>query len=296
MTPPPQAALALPNWLKAAEIPRVDVVVSFVLHNPPAAEIDSAVAQVLRSSLRSHVIVVDNSSHPQPFSHAGDDRVTLVRPPRNLGYGRGHNLALALSRGCSPLHLVANSDLWFADDAIANLAKVIESDERIGLVAPQLVYPDGRRQANGRLLPEPWDLIAKRSPLATAAMRRRRDRFLLTQWGLRHRANLPFLTGCFMLFRRTTLEQLGGFDPRFFVFGEDVDLSRRAHRLGRTLLVPDVEVTHLARTEAQPSLRRTALMLAGYARYFNKWGWLRDTERDEMNQQALAALAPSMAQ
>lgn len=288
--------LVLPNWLTASEIsiPSVDIVVSLVLYEPPQGEADLAVHQVLRSDLSVHVIVVDNSKVPAMLFYEGDPRVTVIRTPQNLGYGKGHNLAIALGRQASNFHLIANTDLELPSSTIGALVNLMKADASVGLIAPQVIYPDGSRQANARLIPAPWDLIAKRMPFKNRAMRRRYERFLLTNWDHDRRADIPFLTGCFMLFRTSVLERLGGFDPRFFVFGEDVDLSRRAHRLTRTLFVPDVVVTHASRTESQPSMRLIALLAIGYMRYFNKWGWIRDAERETLNRTAIQRLEASL--
>ena len=234
------------------------------------------------------MILVDNGGAAPAVSD--DPRITVIKADRNVGYGRGHNMALEASFDRSRFHLVANTDITFDEDVLDQLVGVMDADDRIGLCAPGIVYPDGRAQTNARLLPRPGDLLAKRLPFATAGTLRRRERFLLERWDRVEPGNIPFLTGCFMLFRRSVIDCLGGFDPRFFVFGEDTDISRRAHRIAHTVYVPDVRITHMSRTEAQPSLRRAALMMAGYARYFNKWGWVSDPERDMMNRNTLRDL------
>jgi GT2 family glycosyltransferase len=271
-------------------IPEVDVVASFVLYETPGEECDRAVGLMLGSSLPAHVIVVDNSRLPVRLACANDPRVTIIRPGSNVGYGRGHNLAIEMSRGRSPFHLVANTDIGFDTDVVAQLVGTMNDQPAVGLAAPHVLYPDGRSQPTARLLPRPIDLLAKRLPGGMGWTRRFRERFLLERWDRKTQAELPFITGCFMLFRRELLDSIGGFDPRFFVFGEDTDISRRAHRVARTLFVPDVFVTHDFRTEAKPSLRRTLLMIGGYIRYFNKWGWISDPEREAMNLRAIENL------
>lgn len=163
-------------------IPPVDLVVSFVLHRTPVEEYCHAAELMLASRLRTHVILVDNGCDT-PITLLDDPRISVIEADRNLGYGRAHNLAIAASRGCSPFHLVANTDITFERDVLDELVAVMKADPHIGLCAPAITYPDGRAQANARLLPSPWDLLAKRAPFSTNTLRRRRERFLLSNWG-----------------------------------------------------------------------------------------------------------------
>jgi GT2 family glycosyltransferase len=85
---------------------------------------------------------------------------------------------------------------------------------------------------------------------------------------------VPFLPGCFMFFRTSVLRPLDGFDERYFLYVEDLDLSRRAATLARNLYLPDVEITHEAQRGAYKSLRLLRYFAVSVVRYFNKWGWL----------------------
>jgi GT2 family glycosyltransferase len=249
-------------------------------------EVCRALALIFSSQLNVHVVVVNNGG--TPLSLLQDRRLTVIDAPSNLGYGRAHNLAIALGRSRSAYHLLANTDIEYSGDPLLQLSQLMNADDSIGLLAPRIRYPDGRLQANARLLPSPLDLFAKRLP--SAWLRRRRDRFLLSRMDLVEQTNVPFLTGPFMFFRTSVLQSLGGFDPRYFVFGEDVDLSRRAHAVARTVYEPRIEITHYSRSETSRSFRRLMLLASGYVRYFNKWGWWRDSARHVVNHAALRRL------
>lgn len=286
-------SLGLPAWLDIStlNIPAVKVLVSCVLFKTPPQECRRVTEIVLRSPTPTHLIIVDNSPEPACLDFVDDCRVTVIKSPRNLGYGRAHNLAIALSRGKSLYHLVANTDLVFESSTIPALTNFMDEHPDAGLAMPQVRYFDGRHQPTCRLLPSPFDLIAKRHRVFMSLAKHRRQKYLLELWRRDHVANLPFLTGCFMFFRRSILEGLGGFDPRYFMYGEDVDLSRRAHLMSQTLFVPQIEVFHKFRSESEPSLSGLFHLICGYARYFNKWGWLHDPERDAINRRALDSLS-----
>jgi GT2 family glycosyltransferase len=90
-----------------------------------------------------------------------------------------------------------------------------------------------------------------------------------------------------MLLRRSVLDVVGYFDERYFLYAEDLDLSRRINTVARTLFVPSQTVVHEYRSRTSPSLRRLGYAAINLTRYFNKWGWIRDADRDRVNRRAL---------
>ena len=82
-----------------------------------------------------------------------------------------------------------------------------------------------------------------------------------------------FATGCFLLIRTAAFRQLEGFDPRFFLYQEDTDLSRRAEALGRIIYHPDMVVTNAWARENTRTLRGNLRQVSSIFKYFHKWGW-----------------------
>jgi GT2 family glycosyltransferase len=82
-----------------------------------------------------------------------------------------------------------------------------------------------------------------------------------------------------------------GFDERFFLYGEDIDLTRRIFRIAETLYVPTVQITHQYRRYSNRSLRGTWYGIQNNCRYFNKWGWFFDPERRRINRKVVAQLS-----
>ena len=93
-----------------------------------------------------------------------------------------------------------------------------------------------------------------------------------------------------MMMRRSVLDTVGGFDERYFLYAEDLDLSRRIHRCSETLFIPDVQVVHEYRSESGRGVMRLLYGLHSLSQYFSKWGWFFDYERVKINQRTAAAL------
>jgi GT2 family glycosyltransferase len=104
---------------------------------------------------------------------------------------------------------------------------------------------------------------------------------------------VPYLSGCFMLLRQESLRKIGLFDERFFMYPEDIDLSRRMAVCYDTLFFPLATVTHEHGAASRKSLRMLLIHLVNIFKYFNKWGWIHDPIREQLNCRTLKQFSPS---
>lgn len=275
-----------------SEIPSgLDVCVSFVLFGNEQEEIERAIAQAQATPINVHVILVDNSQPPLDLDFARRPGVTIVTAETNLGYGRGHNIALMASKGRCRYNLVMNTDLQMGPKVLPGMVAFMDAHLDAGLAMPEVRYPDGSLQRLCRLLPTPADLLGRRFFAKAGWAKTLNAKYEFTDWNYRSVAEFPFLSGCFMMIRRSILDEVGYFDERFFLYAEDLDLSRRIHAIAKTLYVPSQSVIHEYRTKLRPSIRRLGYAAINIARYFNKWGWIRDKERDQVNRRVLEQFA-----
>lgn len=241
----------------------------------------------LRGSV-GRITVVDNSPDDSLRDFCATLGTEYLHTGRNLGYGAAHNLALRASLDSPGVdyHLVINSDVWFAPDVIPAIVAHMDSNPDIGQLIPRTLYPDGRLQPVVRMLPTPADLILRRF-LPESWSRKRKSRFLLEFWGHDTEANVPYHQGSFMFLRTDALREVGLFDERFFMYPEDIDLTRRMHRRFRTVYWPGATIVHAHRASSYKSRRMLRIHMVNMARYFCKWGWFIDPERRRMNRALL---------
>lgn len=90
-----------------------------------------------------------------------------------------------------------------------------------------------------------------------------------------------------MLFRMSALKQVGLFDERFFMYAEDIDITRRMHARFRTVYYPGATIVHDHARASYRSGRALRTHIVNMIRYFNKWGWIGDRERDQFNRETL---------
>lgn len=102
--------------------------------------------------------------------------------------------------------------------------------------------------------------------------------------------NVPYLSGCFMFLRVSVLKEVGLFDERYFMYLEDTDLSRRIHKKYKTIYYPFVHIIHEYSKGSYKNIKLLIYHIHSAIKYFNKWGWIFDKERREINTKVLREL------
>jgi GT2 family glycosyltransferase len=208
---------------------------------------------------------------------------------KNLGFGAAHNRAVSRLGLDSEFHLFLNPDVEFDPNVVEALLSFMRDSPDVGAVMPRVTYPDGRPQYLCKLLPTPLDLILRRFiPLTLLRNELNRD-YELQTLSLDRTSDVPVLSGCFLLVRTSILKQIGGFDPRFFMYMEDVDLVRRIGDVSRTVFFPMVTVRHVYAKGSYRSPRLLAYHLKSAIAYFFKWGWFFDKTRRNRNRSVIRA-------
>ncbi len=204
----------------------------------------------------------------------------------NVGYGAAHNKAIrkAFEKDLAPYHLVMNTDVQFDHDVLRRLSEKMDRNPKAGCIQPKILSPAGGMQYNARRLPTPFDLVT-RILFPKSWFKGSRDRYLLKYLDLDKPLNAPFHSGSFMFLRLDTLKDIGLFDERFFLYPEDIDLTRRIHQKYISLYWPEVSIIHAHRAESKKKPKLFMIHAANIIRYFNKWGWWKDPERRRFNEQ-----------
>ena len=263
--------------------------VSIVLYHTPVAELNNVLSILLQAKEVNRIYLIDNSEGPLRLP-VEDARITYIFSSANLGFGKGHNIAIRKSVDKNvPFHLIMNSDVTFTAANIAEMLAYMEAHSDVACMMPNVQFPTGKPQRLCKLLPTPMDLLGRRF-MPEVLIRRRNARYELADTGYNRLMNVPALSGCFLLCRTDALQQAALFDERFFLYCEDIDLTRRLHKVGKTLFYPNVTISHDFRRSSYTNLRLTWTHMRSACLYFNKYGWLRDKERDRINNEILGTL------
>lgn len=260
---------------------------SLVLYNCAPEVFVPAVTSFLGSNTDGILVIADNSetrlSHPL-FEHR---RVRYIFNNSNLGFGAAHNRAISAVEAESDFHLILNPDINFGTEVLPHLQNVMHDKPEIGAVMPRINYPDGSLQRLCKLLPTPVDLILRRFIPIKSVQNRINRRYELHALPQDQLVDVPTISGCFLLVRTELLRSIGGFDERYFMYMEDVDLVRRIGDVARTVYDPRVAVTHAYEKGSYVSRKLLGYHTSSAIRYFNKWGWLIDIKRFRRNRAML---------
>lgn len=255
--------------------------VSIVTYHTPLDELRTVLA-ALDSPAVDTIYIVDNGRDAATECFCRDAGVRYI-PSDNRGYGAAHNIAMRLTLADGiPYHLVINSDLRFTSADLQAMLRRIEAEPAVGLLHPRIVGEDGADQFTVRRLPTPFDLILRRF-LPRWLFAGRRRRYLMADVDHGSELSVAYVQGSFMLLRADVLREVGLFDERFFMYPEDIDLSRRIAARHRVLYFPGATVVHAHRAASYHSLRMAWIHATNMIRYFNKWGWLHDPDRRRLN-------------
>lgn len=267
----------------------MNISASLVLYHSDPELYDAAIISFL-NGCSGTLYVVDNSAAPLQNDLFAHPRVKYVYAGRNLGFGAAHNLALEHVIPESDLHLLLNPDITFGPTVLAAIAAKMEDERDVGVVMPRVVYPNGDLQRVHKLLPTPVDLIFRRFIPIASLRDRINKRYELHGLRQDRPADIPSLSGCFLLTRTNLIKKLGGFDERYFMYMEDVDLVRRIGNVARTVYEPSAVVVHAFARGSYSNRTLLKYHLKSALLYFNKWGWFFDPVRYERNKNALAGL------
>jgi GT2 family glycosyltransferase len=187
---------------------------------------------------------------------------------------------------------MVNPDILFDNTVLPGLVRVLDARPQVGWVMPKVLYPDGSQQYLCKLLPTPLDFAVRRflPGRLQSLLQGYMDRYELRGLENSESTFIPFLSGCFVMTRRAVLQEVGGFDERYFLYMEDVDLCRRMAVHCQLLYWPHIAVRHGFHRGSHRSLKLMLTHLRSSFLYFNQWGWIFDRERRRANRAALAQL------
>jgi N-acetylglucosaminyl-diphospho-decaprenol L-rhamnosyltransferase len=170
--------------------------------------------------------------------------VRVLENEQSLSFAANANVGTANTS--HELVLIANPDAIPDPDAVAVLREFVETHPRCGVAGPRMLYSDGSWQASRRSFPTVGATLVRRTPLRLVfpPLRWQRHHYLLDE---RPEEPVPTDTmlGAFLLMRRATLDEIGGWDPGFRMYCEDIDLNYRAAQAGwERWYVPAAVVRH----------------------------------------------------
>jgi len=234
---------------------------SIVIYKEDKEILKKSIESFLSIPLKKELLIVDNSpSEELRVFCESFQNIIYIKTKKNIGFGAGHNLAFQNFTLSSDVHLIINPDTYFVSSDIKEFLEWFVISKDISLATPKVRYPDGSTQNIVRNIPTPLSLIKRRLNIDA-------DEFMVKDNSIE---NIPFAHGCFMVFKTEVFEKLDGFDERFFMYMEDIDIFIRAKNFGRTVINTHYDIYHHYKKESSKSIKLLYFHMVSAVKFFLK--------------------------
>ena len=249
-----------------------NITASIVIYKENFKVLEKAMDSFLGSTLSKKLYIIDNSPSNVFKNKIQNDSVEYIYSDKNIGFGKGHNSILPKLTIENKYHLILNPDVSFDPEILEKLVLKMESSESLSMIAPRVLNTNNELLHTARRYPSLFELIFRFLGVF--------KKFTTTgeYKNQNHKKSFSpdFVQGSFMLFKTEDLLRLNGFDNRFFMYMEDVDICKRIDQLGKKkLFYPKVEIIHTHRKGSSKSIKLFIIHISSIIKYFMKWGFNR---------------------
>lgn len=243
----------------------ITVTASIVIYHEKKEILQRVIENFLALDVQKTLYIVDNSpqNHLQSFCEQYN-HVSYLFSGTNLGFGVGHNLAFKYLKTSSDIHMIINPDIYFDSQEITQFLHWFTAANDVSLAIPKVYYKDGTFQPIVRNIPTIMTLIKRKMGVT-------QDEW--SEESLAHTQEIPFAHGCFYTFKTEVFKQLHGFDERFFLYMEDLDIFIRAKAHGNTVINPNFKIYHEHRKGSSKSFKLFFLHLSSAIKFFLKYNF-----------------------
>lgn len=232
----------------------MDVSINIVHYNTPRL-LRQTLLRIRKAApgVKYEVIVVDNNPKMRIREMIKSEfpEVNLVESERNVGFGQGVNKAFEQAQG--RYLLVFNPDISMQPGSLEKLVDYLDQNKQVGIVGSRLNNPNGTVQHSCYRFTEPKTVVYRRVPFINrlTPVRQHLDDYLMADWDHATTREVDYLLGACMMVRREALEEVGAFDPGYFIYFEEQDLCRRFWKAGwRVVYHPKSIMVHYHRRES----------------------------------------------
>jgi len=241
---------------------KIEITASIVLYKENLQELTNTVNCFLDTPLKKKLFLIDNNETKTFENIFNQDEVEYIAVGTNVGFGAGHNKILEIIKTISKHHLILNPDVSFKPNVIPNLIAKLDRHEIVSMIAPRVLFPDGNHQFSCRRYPKLPELLARRFQFLEPLFRNAIKKGKYQDKELESSFFPEYIAGCFHLYKTEDFVKLNGFDERYFLYMEDVDICRKIESLDKQkLYYPKEEIVHVLK---QGFIRNKILSKMGF--------------------------------
>jgi GT2 family glycosyltransferase len=246
---------------------------SIVLFEENLSDLHKTIDSFLQMSFNKKLYLIDNTATRfYEYVFVNKD-IEYIAVEKNIGFGSAHNKIMNKIKSLSKYHLILNPDVSFKDEVIPNLIIELEKDVNVAMIAPKVLFPDKTHQYSCRRYPSVQELLARRFTFLKPIFKEVISRGTYRDKDLNEPFFAEYITGCFHLYKTEDFVLLNGFDERYFLYMEDVDVCKKIDALGKKkLYYPNEEIIHVLKQGSSKSINLFFRHTSSAIKYFLKWG------------------------
>lgn len=247
-----------------------NITASIVRYKEDSKELKNVIHNFLEYTFSKKIYVIDNSPNNNVQKEIKGDGIEYFFSGDNLGFAKAHNSILDKISSESDYHLILNPDVTFKPEILEKLITELQQNHDLSMIAPKVCYTNKKLQYTARKFPTILELFCRFFGIFKNYTNKREYK----DQNLEKSFYADFIQGSFMLFKTKDLIALQGFDERYFLYMEDVDICRKIHQSGKKILYfPNVEITHVFRKGSSKSIRLFFIHISSMIKYFMKWSF-----------------------
>lgn len=250
-----------------------DLVASVVTYNSSSEMLVKLFNSFKNVKLNTKLIVVDNSENSRIYRLCQDHNIEYI-PSENNGFGAGHNVAIKKYQDNSSSFVILSPDLVIPDGTLEELHQFMVNNQKVGLCSTTILNPDGTLQKVHNRLPT-FSIIFSRRFLPgflKPFVKKMLDYYVMEDIEFKGKICVPIISGCFMFFNSKILKEIKGFDERYFMYFEDVDISRKVREHGyENIFYTDLKVYHDWGRGSYKNFKLMLINIFSAFKYFYKW-------------------------
>lgn len=253
---------------------KINISASIVLYNENLEELKKTINSFLSTPLSKKLFLIDNTNNARfKNTFSNNNNIVYISNNKNVGFGKGHNQIIKNITNLSDFHLILNPDVTFKKEVIPNLISELKKDDSIAMIAPKVLFPNKKTQDSCRKYPTPKELILRRFGIFKTFFKKTISKRKYHNTILEKAFYPEYLTGCFQLYKTADFVQINGFDERYFLYMEDVDICKKIDAINKKkMFFPSEKIQHTLKQGSSKNLYLFFIHLSSAIKYFKKWG------------------------
>lgn len=236
--------------------------------------IKSLIDSCIFAKIDDYKIFIINNDENKIYLNAFKNlnNITYIQGHGNIGYGRGHNLVI---HNIGKFHLILNPDVLVDKLAVLNCLNALK-DKNLGMITPSTFDENSNRQHIIKSYPNILIFLLRVLNISfiNKIFKKQIDKYENKSINYKkENKDIIFTSGCFMFYKSSIFKKLNGFNEKFFLYFEDMDLSYRTSKISNIIYKPDVIITHYGGNASRKGFKHWVYFISSMINFFNIYGW-----------------------